>query len=192
MHGTSILKFEYNHGASEESEKHKLLFVEAFSNSQYLISPNDIIPISPRKFYFTNDHPTTNIFCQTLQDFLPQFFGNANVVLFDGVEPDASLEDIQGTNSPQATNKPDEWKVVIDGLQFANGINVSPDNKYLYVSETTGKRISVYKRRGISGTCMKHQSVRVMIIIILHLSEFSHTVTPKQQAMRRCLRIMPT
>ncbi len=153
--GNSILKFEYNHGTPEESDKHSLFFVEAFRNSQYLISPNDIIPISPRKFYFTNDHPTTNMFFQIFQDLLPQFFGNANVVLFDGVEPNASSEGGQGNNNnnSQDTNRQDQWKVVIDGLQYANGINLSPDNKYLYVSETTGKRVSVYKRRGIPGTC---------------------------------------
>ncbi len=146
VQGNSIVKFEYNYRTTEESEKHKLFFVEAFHNSKYLISPNDVIPISPRKFYFTNDHPTTNTLWQLFQDLLPQLFGNANVVLFDGVEPVASSED----NSKDA-NRQDQWKVVIDGLQYANGINLSPDNKYLYVTETTGKRVSVYKRRGISG-----------------------------------------
>ncbi len=148
VQGNSIVKFEYNYGTlEEESEKHKLFFVEAFRNSKYLISPNDVIPISPRKFYFTNDHPTTNTLWQLFQDLLPQLFGNANVVLFDGVEPVvASSED----NSKDA-NRQDQWKVVIDGLQYANGINLSPDNKYLYVTETTGKRVSVYLRRDISG-----------------------------------------
>ncbi|KAI0212399.1 Serum paraoxonase/arylesterase 1 [Lamellibrachia satsuma] len=36
--------------------------------------------------------------------------------------------------------------IVLAGLNFPNGINISPDAKYVYVTEIAGKRLSVYIR----------------------------------------------
>jgi len=41
---------------------------------------------------------------------------------------------------------PSDVKVVSEGLCFPNGINISPDQKKIFVAETIGKRLSIFQR----------------------------------------------
>src|SRR6056297_4355174 len=92
-----------------------------------MISPNDIVAVGHRRFYFTNDHGSAPGWKRTLEDYLR--LGWANAVYFDG----------------------DEFHEAADGLSYANGINLSPDGSRLYVAEVTHGRIREYARNAESG-----------------------------------------
>ncbi len=81
---------------------------------------NDVQPVSADAFYATNDHG--NVISQAIQDFL--LLDRANVVYFDGTKA----------------------RVVADGLSFANGVNVSPDGRTVYVAETIKGTLQLYRR----------------------------------------------
>jgi len=87
-----------------------------------MISPNDIVAVGHRRFYFTNDHGSAPGWKRTLEDYLR--LGWANAVYFDG----------------------DEFHEAADGLSYANGINLSPDGTRLYIAEVTHGRIREYAR----------------------------------------------
>ncbi|XP_028672899.2 serum paraoxonase/arylesterase 2-like [Erpetoichthys calabaricus] len=86
---------------------------------ELLTNVNDIVAVGPESFYATNDHYFKD---QSLR-FLEKVLGLAwcNVVYYS----------------------PEEVKVVGNGLHFANGINLSPDSKYLYVADIFGSCIHI-------------------------------------------------
>jgi arylesterase / paraoxonase len=92
-----------------------------------LFSPNDLVAVSGDAFYATNDHGSRTKFGAMLENWL--LLPRANVVYYDG----------------------DVFKVAADGLRFANGINVSPDGKFIYVAESTGREIDTYARNSFDG-----------------------------------------
>lgn len=87
-----------------------------------MTSPNDVVAVDHERFYFTNDHGSELGWIRTLEDYMR--LGWADVVYFDGRE----------------------FREAADGLSYANGINVSPDGKRLYVAEVTRSRIREYAR----------------------------------------------
>ncbi len=91
-------------------------------------SPNDLVAVGPTRFYVTNDHGSTTGLGIALENYLQ--LPRANVVYFDG----------------------SNFRKVAEGLQYANGINVSPDGSRLYVAEVTGFAISTYARNPDSGS----------------------------------------
>ncbi|MFH1136693.1 MAG: SMP-30/gluconolactonase/LRE family protein [Pseudomonadota bacterium] len=92
-----------------------------------LVSPNDVIPVGPDRFYVTNDHGSASETGRTLEDFFKS--RKAGVLYFDG----------------------DKFIPVAGGLAYANGINISPDGRTVYVAETTGRRLDVFSRDVDSG-----------------------------------------
>ena len=100
-------------------------FVEIFDFEQYglvhretvsgplLVSPNDVLPVGSDRFYVTNDHGSRSKIVQTVEDFLQ--LSRANVLYYDGAQ----------------------FRVVADGFRYANGINMSPDGRTVYVAATT-------------------------------------------------------
>ncbi|HEX7776929.1 MAG TPA: SMP-30/gluconolactonase/LRE family protein [Parvibaculum sp.] len=102
-----------------------------------LISPNDVVAVGPESFYATNDHGTASPRGQTLDDLL--LWRNANIVYFDGAT----------------------MRVAGDRLSFANGINVSADGKTVYVSETLGAALHVYKRDVATGALTPSDYIRL-------------------------------
>lgn len=92
-----------------------------------LVSPNDVQPVSHTAFYATNDHGASSATGKMLQDVL--LLERANLVYFDGAE----------------------MRTVVDGLGYANGVNVSPDGGTVYVSETMGMALRIYDRDKPSG-----------------------------------------
>jgi len=86
-----------------------------------LCCPNDVVAVGTDKFYVTNDHGTKSGIRRTIEDYLriPQ----SNVFYFDGAG----------------------FKKAAGPFHYANGINISPDSKHLYVAETTGAAINTYE-----------------------------------------------
>ena len=84
--------------------------------------PNDVVAVGPRQFYATNflRNKHGNMAIAEILLALPL----TTVVYFDG----------------------ETGRTVADGLAFANGINLSPDQKTLYVAEWSKQRISVFDR----------------------------------------------
>jgi arylesterase / paraoxonase len=86
-----------------------------------LVSPNDLVAVGRDRLYVTNDHGVSDRGLQLAHDVLG--LARADVVHFDGTG----------------------FTRVAEGLAYANGIQISADGTRLYVAETTGKRIRVYK-----------------------------------------------
>ena len=93
-----------------------------------LKSPNDLVAVGIRAFYFTNDHGVEQGFKKLLADLLKQ--GTASVGYFDGKS----------------------YRIVAENLNYANGINTTQNGDIVFVSETTGKKISAYQRSYTNGS----------------------------------------
>jgi arylesterase/paraoxonase len=92
-----------------------------------LISPNAVVAVDRDRFYVTNDHATRTAFGRTLDDLL--VLPRANILYFDGTL----------------------FHIVATGVNFPNGIALSPDGRYLYVSEAFNRRLDTYARQELSG-----------------------------------------
>lgn len=92
-----------------------------------LVSPNDVVAVDRDRFYASNDLTSKTALGKWLEAWL--ILPRANVVYFDG----------------------SSFRIVADGLEFANGINKSPDGSTIYVAETTGREIHAYTRNPLSG-----------------------------------------
>lgn len=92
-----------------------------------LVSPNDVQPVGHNVFYATNDHGSASPLHQTVEDGL--MLDHANLVYFDG----------------------ETMRVAASDLSFANGVNVSPDGKTVYVAETIDMALRIYNRDVVSG-----------------------------------------
>ncbi|KAK9513641.1 hypothetical protein VZT92_027157 [Zoarces viviparus] len=88
-----------------------------------LHSVNDIVAVGVESFYATNH----------------QYFAN-DVLNFVTVMLGLPWCDV-------VYYSPKEVRVAADGLLAANGINISPDKRYIYVSDIMGHLIDVYERK---------------------------------------------
>jgi arylesterase/paraoxonase len=100
-----------------------------------LVSPNDLLAVGPEQFYVTNDHRHTNGFMRLVEDYGRQSWSS---VLF-----------YSGSGFVEAAT----------GLGYANGINVSPDGKLLYVSETVGQALHVFDRNPVTNVLALKEKV---------------------------------
>ncbi|XP_028983846.1 serum paraoxonase/arylesterase 2-like isoform X2 [Betta splendens] len=91
---------------------------------ELLNSVNDIVALGVDSFYATNDHYFSNEILKTLVE---NFLGAAwsNVVYYS----------------------PEEVKVVSEGYAFANGINISPDQRHIYVVNLFHHDVHVLQRK---------------------------------------------
>jgi len=101
-----------------------------------LVSPNDIVAVDRERFYVTNDHRFTDGLLKIGEDYLK--LPLANVVFFNGRD----------------------FKVAADGFGYANGINISPDGRKLYVVGTTQMTLKIFDRDLKSGELALAASVR--------------------------------
>lgn len=90
--------------------------------------PNDVVAISPDKFYVTNDHGTKGGFKRTLEDYLRLPF--SSLLYYDG----------------------SKFSTAYDGLRYGNGVNVSNDGLKLYVTTTTGQNLLTFRRDTATGS----------------------------------------
>ncbi|XP_053182606.1 serum paraoxonase/arylesterase 2-like [Scomber japonicus] len=88
-----------------------------------LYSVNDIVAVGAESFYATNDH----YFISDVLHFLTIMLGLSwcEVVYYS----------------------PEEVRVAADGFLSSNGINISPDKRYIYVSDIIDHEIDVFERQ---------------------------------------------
>ena len=92
-----------------------------------LVSPNDLVAVTPTQVYVTNDHRHPAGPMRTVEEYLRRPW--TNVVLWDG----------------------HAFREAAGGIQLANGINVSPDGRTLYVASAIGQDVRVYDRDAATG-----------------------------------------
>jgi arylesterase/paraoxonase len=92
-----------------------------------LVSPNAIAAVDRSRFYVTNDHTSRTRLGRLLDDWL--LLPRANVLYFDGAV----------------------FRVVAERLNAPAGAVLSPDERYLYVSEALNRRLDTYARHDLSG-----------------------------------------
>lgn len=102
-----------------------------------LVSPNDIVMINENQFYITNDHGSKRFFGKMIEDYLQ--LSKSNLVFYDG----------------------NKFKIVVDDLQYANGVNVSHDKSELYIAETIGQKISVYSIDGVNNKLRLKKTINI-------------------------------
>lgn len=102
-----------------------------------LVSPNDVVGVGERQFYFTNDHDEVISEWRAKKDLLQIPMGN--VGFYDGKNA----------------------KIMADGFLYANGINVSQDGKKVYMAATTGKKIVIFDRDIPTGNITQNSEIAV-------------------------------
>ncbi|KAJ8004745.1 hypothetical protein DPEC_G00139480 [Dallia pectoralis] len=107
-------------------EDHLLVHVKTIKH-ELLHSVNDIVAVGVESFYATNDHYFGGGTLNTLEALLGQPW--CNVVYYS----------------------PEEVKVVAEGFYQANGINISPDKRHVYVADTFDHNIHVLERQESNG-----------------------------------------
>ncbi|KAM5203625.1 serum paraoxonase/arylesterase 2 isoform 2-T2 [Hipposideros larvatus] len=125
----TVYLFVVNHPESKstveifkfEEEENSLLHLKTIKH-ELLLSMNDIIAVGPAHFYATNDHYFSDLFLKYLEMYLNLHW--TNVVYYS----------------------PNEVKVVAEGFDSANGINISPDKKYIYVADALAHEIHVLEK----------------------------------------------
>lgn len=105
----------------EKQESQQLFHHVETITSPLLREPNDLVAVGPRQFYVANDSGATNGIEQAAEMIFG--WGMSPLFYFDG----AGL------------------RVVDTGLKSSGGINVSLDYTELYVGETSGESIRVYR-----------------------------------------------
>lgn len=104
-------------------EEHSLVHLKTIKH-ELLHSVNDIVAVGAESFYGTNDHYFAHGILKSVEPFLGQPWGS---VVYYG---------------------PDAVKVVSDGYYFANGINISPDKRHIYVVDLLDQNVHVLERMG--------------------------------------------
>jgi len=102
-----------------EYKNNQLIFRQSVTHP-LIKSLNDVVAMGPNSFYATNDHYSKKSM------FLEEIFNFcwANVIYYDGKEV----------------------KEMVSGLCLANGINVSPDGNYIYVTESNAGTLDFFIR----------------------------------------------
>lgn len=101
-----------------------------------MVSPNDVVGVGEKQFYFTNDHDEKGSSWRSFKDLLQ--IGMGNICYYDGQKI---------------------IKTPFEGLKYANGINKSADGKKIYVAETTAKKITVFDRNIETGILTKTNEI---------------------------------
>ncbi|XP_042540702.1 serum paraoxonase/arylesterase 1 [Dipodomys spectabilis] len=104
----------------QEGEK-SLLHLKTIRH-ELLPNVNDIVAVGPEHFYATNDHFFTDSYLRSWELYLGLAW--SYVVFYS----------------------PDKVQVVAEGFDFANGISISPDSKYVYIAELLAHKIHVYEK----------------------------------------------
>ncbi|XP_057587655.1 serum paraoxonase/arylesterase 1 isoform X2 [Hippopotamus amphibius kiboko] len=104
-----------------QEEEKSLLHLKTIKH-ELLPSLNDIVAVGPEHFYATNDHYFVNTYLRSWEVYLGLAWSQA------------------------VYYSPNEVRVVARGFDFANGINISPDGKYVYIAELLAHKIHVYEK----------------------------------------------
>lgn len=90
-----------------------------------MTSPNDVVAVGPTSFFVSNDIQAGRS-------------GSVGTFLFLTRAAAGSILYSDGS----------AWRVAAEGLHFANGVAVSPDQNTLYVAETLGGAVQIFDRPG--------------------------------------------
>ncbi|XP_063054310.1 serum paraoxonase/arylesterase 2-like [Engraulis encrasicolus] len=131
--GGAIYLFVVNHPQDESQveifkfldEENSLVYLKTIKH-ELLISVNDIVAVGPESFYATND----NYFKLQADGYFNEILNMLGMWL----------------SLPWCTvvyYSPEEVKVVSDSFYMANGINVSPDKKHMYVADFLDSKVHV-------------------------------------------------
>jgi arylesterase/paraoxonase len=93
-------------------------------------SPNDVLPVGPAAFYVTNDHGNSTVLGRMAEEYLQ--LARSYVLYYDGKN----------------------FRKVAEALSYANGINISPDRRTVYVAATVGQKIYMYDRNQNTGNLL--------------------------------------
>lgn len=130
-HGISLLKLDSAHYqllVVNHAKRHSIVKFELFGDSLVymatyrdpsMISPNDVVALNEDAFYFTNDHGYKSKWGKLAEDYLG--IGVSNVIYYDG-----------------------KYQVIADGINYANGINISQDRSQLIVASPRGFKLHYY------------------------------------------------
>lgn len=122
----SIYLFVVNHpeGKSQVEifkfleEENSIIHLKTIQH-ELLYSVNDILAVGVESFYATNDHYFTNSLLRHLEFLILQPW--TNVIYYS----------------------PEEVKVAAENFYFANGINISPDKRFIYVADILNHTVEV-------------------------------------------------
>uniref|UniRef100_A0A5F9DIH2 Paraoxonase n=1 Tax=Oryctolagus cuniculus TaxID=9986 RepID=A0A5F9DIH2_RABIT len=103
-------------------EKEKSLLHLKTIRHKLLPSVNDIVAVGPEHFYATNDHYFIDPYLKSWEMHLGLAWSFVTYY------------------------SPNDVRVVAEGFDFANGINISPDGKYVYIAELLAHKIHVYEK----------------------------------------------
>jgi arylesterase / paraoxonase len=117
-----------------EFRNDSLNHIESISDEK-IISPNDVVAVGEREFYFTNDHNEKPSGWRSIKDLL--IIGTGNVCHY----------------------KNGSVKVLFEGLKYANGINKSLDGKKIYVATPSDLKISIYERDANTGSLSRSAEI---------------------------------
>ncbi len=126
--GSTVELFKYEGG--------KLKHLETLGDS-LIVSPNDILGVGPRQFYFSNDSGATDRMGKMMELYFQ--LPISNVVYYDG----------------------STFRKAAENIACANGFAMSHDGKRLYVTSTVGKLIRVYDRDPATGALKMVKDVDV-------------------------------
>uniref|UniRef100_A0A8C3YDH3 Paraoxonase n=1 Tax=Catagonus wagneri TaxID=51154 RepID=A0A8C3YDH3_9CETA len=104
-----------------QEEEKSLLHLKTIKH-KLLPNINDIVAVGPEHFYATIDHYFVDTYLTSWEIYLGLAW--SYVVYYS----------------------PNEVQVMASGFDFANGINISPDGKYVYISELMAHKIHVYEK----------------------------------------------
>ncbi|XP_003782730.1 serum paraoxonase/arylesterase 1 [Otolemur garnettii] len=104
-----------------QEEEKSLLHLKTIRH-KLLPNLNDIVAVGPEQFYGTNDHYFVHPYLRSWELYLGLSW--SYVVYYS----------------------PNEVRVVAEGFDFANGISLSPDGKYVYIAELLAHKIHVYEK----------------------------------------------
>ncbi|XP_058381833.1 serum paraoxonase/arylesterase 1-like isoform X1 [Diceros bicornis minor] len=104
-----------------QEEEKSLLHLKTIRH-KLLPNVNDIVAMGPEHFYSTNDRYFVDPYLKSWELYLGLAW--SYVVYYS----------------------PNDIRMVADQFDFANGINISPDSKYVYVAESLAHKIHVYEK----------------------------------------------
>lgn len=105
-----------------------------------LTSPNNVTAVGVDRFYVTNDVKAGRDTALGKLQFLMRA-GEGDLLYFNGVA----------------------WSVAASDLKFANGVAASNDGREIFVAETAGKTVRVFRRNTDSGALQFARSVRTPV-----------------------------
>jgi arylesterase/paraoxonase len=112
---------EKNHTIESFILENGVLSKDVIYIDEKIFSPNDIVAIDEKRFYFSNDHGYQDGYGKLAEDYIG--LKASNVIYYDG----------------------ENYREVAAGIAYANGINYDPVKALLFVASPRGFLVKVFK-----------------------------------------------